>query len=72
MKRSSEESNISTDRFTTCKTTDRLVYDCLENRGSKVWFCSTFVDQGLDICFGEYTAAGCDRIDRIIIFRIFI
>ena len=32
----------------------------------------TVVDQRLDIRLGEYAAAGRDRIDRLIIFRVFI
>ena len=32
----------------------------------------TFVDQRLDVCFGKNTAAGCNRVDCFVIFRIFI
>ena len=72
MERTTKECNVATDRFTAGKTTDRLVDDCLENRGRKIFSCGTFIDQRLDVCFGKNTAAGCNWIDRLVIFRIFI
>ena len=51
---------------------DGLIYHCLENGCSQVFFGRTFVDQWLNICFGKYTAASCNWINCIIIFCIFI
>ena len=58
MKRSAEKCNVTFDRLTTGKTTDRLVYNGLENRSRQVFFRSPFVDQRLNICLSKYTAAG--------------
>ena len=63
---------MAADRLTTGKTTDRLVYHRLENRSREILSCGTFVDQRLDVCFGKNTAAGCNRVDCFVIFRIFI
>ena len=72
MKRTAKECNVTTDRFTTGKTTDGLVYDCLKNRSRQVFTGCTFVDQRLNICFCKYTATGSNRVDCFIIFRIFV
>jgi len=63
---------VAADWFTAGKTGNGLVDDCLENRSGKILFCCTVVDERLDIRFCEYTAAGSDRVDRLIIFCIFI
>ena len=63
---------MTADRLTACQTGDGLVHHSLENRSRQVFLGSTFVDQRLDICLGKYTAARGDRIERFIIFRIFV
>ena len=72
MKRPTKEGYMTTDWLTTGKTTDGLVYDCLEDRSRQIFAGCTFVDQWLDICFCKYTATGSNRIDCFIIFGIFI
>ena len=72
VKRSSEECDVSANRFTTSQSADRLVDNCLEYRSSKVFFGSTVVDQRLDICLGKYTTSCGNGIESFIIFRIFI
>ena len=72
MQRTSEERYVSADRLAAGETADGLVYDCLEDRGGEVLTGSPIVDQRLDIGFREYAAAGSDRVDRLIIFCIFI
>ena len=63
---------MSADRFAAGKTADRLIDNCLENRSRQIFSGSTFVDQGLDICFGKYTASCSDRVDCLVIFGIFV
>ena len=63
---------MSADGLTAGKTGDGLVYHCLENGGRKVFLGSAVVDQRLNICFGKYTAAGCDGIEGLVIFGIFV
>ena len=72
MKRSAQESDMSTDRFPAGKSADRLVDNRLENGCSKVFSGSTIVDQRLDICLCKYTTACSNRIKSLIIFSIFI
>ena len=52
---------MTTDRFSTGKTTDGLIHNSLENGCGKVFLSSTVIDQWLDICLGKYTAARIDR-----------
>ncbi len=49
MQRASQESNMPTDWFSTCQTTDGLVDYRLENRGGKILLCGAFVDKRLNI-----------------------
>ena len=72
MKRAAKEGYVPTDWFAAGKTTDGLVYNCLEDRSRQIFSGCTFIDQGLDICLCKYTAAGSNRIDRFIILGIFI
>lgn len=53
---------MTTDRFSTGKTTDGLIHNSLENGCGKVFLSSTVIDQWLDICLGKYTAARSDRV----------
>ena len=63
---------MSADRFSTGKSTDGLVYNSLENRSGKVFSCSSFIDERLDVRLCENTTAGSNRIDCLVIFCIFI
>ena len=63
---------MTADRLTACQTGDGLVHHSLKNRSGQVFLGSTFVDQGLDIGLGKYTAAGRDGVERFIILRIFV
>jgi len=63
---------MSADRFTTGKSTDRLIDNRLENRGRQIFASCTLIDERLDICLGKYTTARCNWIDCFIIFGIFI
>ena len=63
---------MSTDRLTAGKTTDRLVDNGLKDRSGEIFTGCAFVDQGLDICLGKYTASGSNRVDCFIIFGKFI
>lgn len=46
---------MSADRFTTGKSTDRLIDNRLENRGRQIFASCTLIDERLDICLGKYT-----------------
>ena len=72
MQRAAKEGNVAADWFTAGKTGNGLVDDCLENRSGKILFCCTVVDERLDIRFCEYTAAGSDRVDGLVMFRVLI
>ena len=63
---------MSTNWFTAGKSTDRLIYNCLENRCRQIFTCCAFVDQWLNIGFCKYTATGCNWIDCFVILGIFI
>ena len=63
---------MSADRLAAGKSADRLIDHCLEDRSSKVFSGRTFVDQRLDIRLCKHAAARSDRIDRLIILRVFI
>ncbi len=67
VKRTAEKCNMTADRFSAGKTGDGLVYNCLENRSGQILLGCTVVDQRLDVSFGKYTAAGCDRVERFVI-----
>ena len=60
--RTTEESDVTSDRASAGKTCDRLVNDCLENRGREVLFCRAFVNKRLQVTLGKYTASGSDRV----------
>ena len=72
MQRAAEKGNVAADRFTAGKTRNGLVDNCLENGSGKILFCCTVVDERLDIGFCEYTAACCDRINRLVMLRVFV
>ena len=64
--------HIAPDWFTTGKTADGLIHNSLENGCCQVRLGCTFVDQGLNVGFGKYTATGSDRIDGIVVLGIFV
>ena len=72
MKRAAQKSNVAFDGFTACKSADGLIYYSLKNRSRQIFFGCSVIDQGLDISFGKYTAAGCDSIKRLVTFGILI
>ena len=72
MQRTAQKGNMSTDRLTAGKTGNGLIYHRLKNGGGQILLGSAFVDKGLDICFGKYTAAGGNSIQGLVIFGIFI
>ena len=49
MQRTTEESDMTADRFSAGQSTDGLVDNCLENRSRQVFFGGTIVDQRLDV-----------------------
>ena len=67
MKGAAQKGYVSTDGFSAGQTADGLVDHCLENGSGQILPGSTVIDQGLDIGFGKYTAAGCDGINSLII-----
>ncbi len=69
MQGTAKEGDIAADRFSARETGDRLVGDCLENRGGQVFAGRAFVDEGLDICLRENAAAGGDIVNGRIIPR---
>ena len=68
-KRSPQKSHIAPDYTSARQAADGLIDDGLKDRDRQILVSSSFVDQRLDIRFGEDAAAGGDRIDRLIRFR---
>ena len=63
---------MAADGFPAGKTADGLVYHSLENGGGKVFFGGALIDQRLDVCLGEHTAAGCNGIEGFVILCVLI
>ena len=63
---------MTADRLTAGETADRLVDDRLKDRGRQILFCRALIDEGLDVRLGKDTAARGDRVDCLVVFRIFI
>ena len=59
-------------RFAAGQTGDGLVHHSLKDGSGQVFLGGTFIDQGLNIRLGKYTAACGDGIERLIILRIFV
>ena len=62
VQRSAQKSDMTPDGLAAGQSADGLIDHCLKNRGGQVLLGGSFIDQGLDIGFGENTAAGRDRI----------
>ena len=63
---------MSPDGLSAGKAGNGLVDHRLENGGGKILTGGAFVDKGLYVCLGKYTAAGGNGIDRLVGFGIFI
>ena len=63
---------MSADRFSTGKPADRLIDNCLKDRGRQIRFGSPLIDQRLDIGFGKYAAACGNGIQCLIMLGVFI
>ena len=72
MKRSSQKCHMSPDRLSTGKTTDSLVYHCLEDGRCQVFLGSAVIDQRLDVRLGKYTASCSNGVKCLIVLRIFV
>ena len=72
MQRAAQKCHMTTDGFAASQTCNGLIYHRLEDGRCQVFLLCTFVDQGLDVCFCEYAAAGSDGVDYFIILRQFI
>ena len=72
MKRASEKGHIAPDGLTTGQARNSLVDDCLENGSCQVLFCSSFIDERLNVGFGKDTASGCNGINGFVMLCIFI
>ena len=72
MQRATQKCHMAADRFTTCQTGNGLVNNCLENGSCQVFLSCPIVDEGLDVCFCEYTTAGSDGINHFMAFCVFV
>ena len=72
MQWAAEKCHGAADWFSAGKTADGLVDHSLENGCGKIFPGSTLVDERLDIGFCENAAAGCNRVDHLVIFGIFV
>ena len=63
MQGAAQESDMAPDGFAAGQSADGLVDDRLENGGGQILSGGPVIDQGLDIGFGKYAAAGRDRIE---------
>ena len=72
VERAAEKGDVSADRLSAGQARDGLIDNRLKNRCGKVFLCCALVDQRLDVRFCEDTAACCDRVEGLVIFRILI
>ena len=66
VQRPSQKSNVSPDGFSAGQTADGLIDYRLKNRGGKIFFGGPLVDQGLNVRFGKYAAAGGDGVEGLV------
>ena len=66
MQRTTEKCHMSADRFTTGKSTDRLIDNRLENRGRQIFASCTLIDERLDICLPANTPRQRVQWDRLL------
>ena len=67
MEWAAQKGDGSPNGFAAGKAGNRLVYHRLKNRGGKVGFCGTFVDQRLDVGFGKDSASGGDGVNSFVV-----
>ena len=66
MQGTAQEGNMSPNGLSAGQTADGLVDNRLEDRGCQVLLGRAFIDQGLNVGFGENAAAGGDGIKRAV------
>ena len=67
VQRPAQKRNVAADGLAAGKARDRLVDDCLKDRGGKVGLCRALVDEGLDVRLGEHAAARGDGVDLLVV-----
>ncbi len=72
VQRTAQKSHMPADGFSAGKAGNGLVYHSLEDGGCQIFLGGALVDQGLDICLRKNAASGCDCVERVIAFRIFV
>ena len=72
VQRTAEEGNMAADRFAAGKTGDGLVYHCLKNRYRQIFLGRALIDQRLNVRLCKDSAACGDRVDRLIVFGVFV
>ena len=63
---------MAADRFAAGKTGDGLVYHCLKNRYRQIFLGRALIDQRLNVRLCKDSAACGDRVDRLIVFGVFV
>ena len=72
VKRTTQKSHMTANGFPAGKAGDSLIDYCLKDGGRKVFLGGTVVNQRLDICLCENTAASSNGIESMIISGVFI
>ncbi len=72
MQRPPEKGHVAADGLAAGQAADGLVDHGLEDRRRQIFAGRTLIDQRLDIRFGEYAAAGRDRVDHPVVSGVFI
>ena len=66
MQGAAQKRDVAADGLAAGKSAYSLVDDSLENGGGQVFLCGAFIDQGLNVGFGEDTAARSDGVERAV------
>ena len=72
MQGTAQESDMAPNGLAAGQAADGLVDDRLKNGGGQILPGGTVIDQRLDVGFGEYAAAGRDRIQGLVILRVLV
>ena len=72
MKRAAQKGDMSADWLTAGKSAYRLVDHSLKNGSGEILFGGSFINKGLNVGFGKYTASGGYGVQGFVVFGILI
>ena len=69
VQRAAQEGNGAPDGLSAGKAGNGLIHHCLKNGGGKIGPGGALVDEGLNVGFGKYAAAGGDGVHLLVVLR---